>query len=83
VKSLATGRFTTPAPVLESDYGYPRTDAITMVAQGHVPDEVWAEACRHFGPSELARLVWTVVAINSWNRIAIATRMPPASHGNG
>jgi len=25
----------------------------------------------------MAKLVWTITAINSWNRIAISTRMPP------
>ncbi len=55
------------------------TDSITCVGEGHVPDEVWSEASLHFSGSELAQLVWTVIVVNSWNRVAITTRMPPQS----
>jgi AhpD family alkylhydroperoxidase len=54
------------------------TDAITLIADGHVPDAVWQLARRHFDSSELARLVWTITVVNGWNRIAISTRLPPA-----
>lgn len=54
------------------------TDAITDVADGHVPDEVYEEASRHFDEEELAQLVFAAVVINAWNRLAIATRkLPP------
>lgn len=53
------------------------TDAITLVADGHVADQVWEEARRHFEADDLAQLVWTITAINAWNRIAISTRIPP------
>src|SRR5262249_27563384 len=49
------------------------TDAATRVSRDHVPDEVWKEAARHFAPPELAQLIWTIGAINMWNRIAICT----------
>ena len=52
------------------------TDAITLVADGHVPDDVWEEARRDFDPEELAQLTWAIVVINAWNRIAIGTRIP-------
>jgi AhpD family alkylhydroperoxidase len=52
------------------------TEAVTLVADGHVPDEVVEEAQAHFSPEELAQLVWAIVVINSWNRIAITSRMP-------
>lgn len=71
----------------ESPYFSPReraalalTDSITMVADGHIPDDIWEEASRLFDSKELANLVWTVVAINSWNRLAIAARIPPANN---
>lgn len=51
------------------------TDAVTLVADTHVPDDIYAEATRHFDPAELAQLMWAIAAINSWNRIAVATRM--------
>jgi AhpD family alkylhydroperoxidase len=52
------------------------TEAITLVADGHVPDEVVDAARVHFSDRELAELVFTVVVINSWNRIAITSRIP-------
>ena len=55
------------------------TDAVTLIAEQHVPRDVWNEASAHFEPDELAQLVWAITLINAWNRIAIATRMQPAS----
>jgi AhpD family alkylhydroperoxidase len=56
------------------------TDAVTLVADGHVPRAVWDEAAAVFEEDELAQLVWAIVAINAWNRIAIATRMEPGKY---
>jgi AhpD family alkylhydroperoxidase len=53
------------------------TDAVTRVADDHVPREVWEEARAQFAPEELAQLVWAIAVINAWNRIAITTRMAP------
>jgi alkylhydroperoxidase family enzyme len=52
------------------------TDAVTLVADSHVPLEVYEEAARHFDSDELAYLIWQIAAINVWNRVAIATRAP-------
>jgi alkylhydroperoxidase family enzyme len=54
------------------------TEAVTLVREGHVPDEVYEEASRHFSPQELANLILAMVSINAWNRIGISTRMGPA-----
>ena len=43
------------------------TEAATRCAEGPVPAEVVEEAAEHFGPTELAELVWAVAAINAWN----------------
>lgn len=53
------------------------TEAVTLVAGGPVSDEIFAAAARHFTEAALARLLWTIAAINAWNRVAIATRMTP------
>jgi AhpD family alkylhydroperoxidase len=53
-------------------------EAITLVAEARVPDDVYAEAARHFDQTELAHLLWTIAAINTWNRVAVATGMTPA-----
>ena len=50
------------------------TEAVTLVADTHIPAAVYEEAARHFEPEELAHLIWQIVAINAWNRIAITTR---------
>lgn len=53
------------------------TEAVTLIADGHVPDTVYAAAQREFGDKELVDLTYAVVAINGWNRLAIAFRKPP------
>lgn len=54
------------------------TEAVTLVAQTHVPDDVYEEARQHFTEKELAALVMAIVVINGWNRIAITSRTLPA-----
>jgi alkylhydroperoxidase family enzyme len=51
------------------------TEAVTLIAGG-VPDDVYAEAEQQFEPAELAALIWNIVAINAWNRLAIPTGDP-------
>lgn len=52
------------------------TEAMTMITNGHVPDEVYDEAAAHLTEKELAAVIMTVVTINGWNRISITTRSP-------
>ena len=49
-------------------------EAITLCADGHVPQPVWTAAAGHFDPAQLAALVSLVVTVNAWNRIGVATR---------
>lgn len=58
------------------------TEALTMVTKGHVPDEVYSEACAHFNERELVDLTLAVVAINGANRLNIAFRTVPALAGD-
>jgi AhpD family alkylhydroperoxidase len=53
------------------------TEAVTLVSQTHVPDDVYEEAREHFDEKELAALVMAIVVINGWNRIAITSRTLP------
>ncbi|MFM1653313.1 carboxymuconolactone decarboxylase family protein [Brevibacillus sp. B_LB10_24] len=54
------------------------TEAVTLVTEGHVPDEVYSEVRRYFDETQTAELIMAIVTINAWNRIAISTRkMPP------
>jgi AhpD family alkylhydroperoxidase len=53
------------------------TDAVTRIADGGVPDEVWTAAAAQFGERELADVLLAIATINAWNRLAVATRTPP------
>ena len=53
------------------------TEAVTKISDNHVPDEVYDEARRHFSEKELVDLTAAVIAINAWNRAAIAFRATP------
>ena len=53
------------------------TDAVTKIGDRHVPDEIYDEARRHFSEKELVDLTAAVIAINAWNRAAIAIRATP------
>jgi AhpD family alkylhydroperoxidase len=53
------------------------TEAVTLVAESHVPEQVWTQARQVFDETQLAGLLMAIVAINGWNRLAVATRMPP------
>jgi AhpD family alkylhydroperoxidase len=53
------------------------TEALTLITEGHVPDAAYDEARRNFSDPELAMLTSAIVAINAWNRIAIAYRFAP------
>lgn len=51
------------------------TEAITLLTNGEVADDVYQNANTHLTPKELAAVIMAIVAINGWNRIAITTRM--------
>jgi AhpD family alkylhydroperoxidase len=55
-------------------------EAITLVAESHVPDEVWDAAVAEFDPRELTHLVFAITAINAWNRLVISARPAPGSY---
>ena len=59
------------------------TEAITLISQAHVPAEVEAEAKRHFEPETYAALVFAIVAINAWNRLAITGHSEPGHYVPG
>ena len=44
-----------------------------------VPDEIWAEAARHFDEQAIAALVVNIALINFWNRINVTTRQVAGS----
>ena len=56
------------------------TEAVTLVANGHVPDAVYEEVRQHLSEEELVNLTLSVVAINGWNRFAISFRIVPGTY---
>jgi AhpD family alkylhydroperoxidase len=56
------------------------TEAVTLVTDGHVPDEIYDRVRAVFKENELADLTVAVVTINAWNRLAIASRTEPGKY---
>jgi AhpD family alkylhydroperoxidase len=56
------------------------TEAVTRVADTHVPDEIHARVAAQFDEAELVALTFAVVVINSWNRLAISFRAPAGTY---
>ena len=58
-----------------------RVDRIVHAGgETHVPDEVYEAVKKEFTEAEIVDLTYAVAAINSWNRLAIATRAVPGEH---
>jgi AhpD family alkylhydroperoxidase len=55
-------------------------EALTLITEGHVPDEVYEDARKVFSEKELVDLAMLAVAINGWNRLAIAFRSEAGSY---
>lgn len=59
------------------------TEAVTLIGPDHVPDEIWDPAAAVFSEAELANLLVQIAAINSWNRLMIASRTEPGHYAVG
>jgi AhpD family alkylhydroperoxidase len=59
------------------------TEALTLVTEGHVPDDVYERVRQEFSEDELAHLSLAVVAINGWNRLNVAARTVPGDYVPG
>jgi AhpD family alkylhydroperoxidase len=59
------------------------TEAVTLVNESHVPDEVYEEARKQFSDEELIDLTIAIAAVNSWNRVNIAFRTTPGTYQPG
>ena len=56
------------------------TEAVTRVADTHVPDEIHARVAAQFEEAELVALTFAVIVINSWNRLAVSFRAPAGTY---
>ncbi|MFI6344512.1 carboxymuconolactone decarboxylase family protein [Streptomyces sp. NPDC050560] len=59
------------------------TEAITVLTDGFVPDEVFDRAAKEFDESELAQLIALITVINAWNRFGVSTRLVPGHYQPG
>jgi AhpD family alkylhydroperoxidase len=55
------------------------TEAMTLLSEDGVPDEVYAEAEARFSAEDLVALIWQVITINSWNRLAVTSKLVPGT----
>lgn len=50
------------------------TEALTLISQNEISDELYNEVRKHFDEKEIIALTMTIVGINGWNRLAIPFR---------
>nr|WP_240482458.1 hypothetical protein [Fictibacillus enclensis] len=53
------------------------TEAVTHVAESHVPDDVYKEAARYFDEKQMSEIIMQIVVINAWDRLAVTARKMP------
>jgi len=56
------------------------TEAVTLISQNDVPDELYERVRKQFSEQELVDLTLAITNINSWNRLAIAFRSEVGSY---
>lgn len=59
------------------------TDALTKLPGNPLPDPIVAGAEEQLGAEGLAAATWAIVAINAWNRIAIASHLQAGEYEPG
>ncbi|MFF5564248.1 carboxymuconolactone decarboxylase family protein [Streptomyces sp. NPDC012623] len=59
------------------------TEAVTVLTDGFVPDEVYERAAKVFDETELTRLIAAIAVINAWNRFGVTTRRVPGGYEAG
>lgn len=59
------------------------TEAVTLVAETHVPDDIYERVRPHFTEQELIDLTLAITSINTWNRLNVAFRTVPGGYRAG
>jgi len=49
------------------------TEAVTLIGENGVTDDVWEDARKHFDDAGMVHLLMAASVINVWNRLAIST----------
>lgn len=58
-------------------------EAVTLLKDQQVPDEVYEQARRQFDEKALVDLTLAIVAINGWNRLSVSFRTEAGSYQPG
>jgi alkylhydroperoxidase family enzyme len=56
------------------------TEALTLISENDVSDELYDNVRNHFSEEEMVVLSMTIIAINGWNRLAIGFRTVTGSY---
>jgi len=56
------------------------TEAVTLISQDGVPDDVWSRVSASFDDKEIVHLLMAIATINVWNRLAVSTHQALPSH---
>ncbi|MDA0162199.1 carboxymuconolactone decarboxylase family protein [Solirubrobacter ginsenosidimutans] len=59
------------------------TEAVTLIADGGVPDDVWAQVEDEFDPEEIGALLFGIATINVYNRLNVAVQTEPGHYVPG
>jgi alkylhydroperoxidase family enzyme len=59
------------------------TEAVTVLTDGFVPDDVYERAAKLFEEAELTQLIAAITVINAWNRFGVTCRMTPGHYTPG
>ena len=51
-------------------------EAVTLVADGHVPDDIYASVAKTLSDAQVSAVTWLAIVMNAWNRVAITSRHP-------
>ncbi|MGA8596243.1 MAG: carboxymuconolactone decarboxylase family protein [Bryobacteraceae bacterium] len=55
-------------------------EALTLISENHVSDDLYDQVRQHFTEAELVNLSVATVAINGWNRFCISFRAVPGTY---
>ncbi len=56
------------------------TEAVTLISEHEIDDELYQDMREHFAEKELVDLTLAIVAINGWNRLSISFRHDVGSY---
>lgn len=56
------------------------TEAVTLIGESHMPEDLYKSVSQQFSPKELVDLTLAVISINGWNRLAVSFRTVPGSY---